>query len=214
MIHCLWAGEPADDFSRYDLNEPVYSIGPTRIDHVLGVAKAYITRVGAGPFPTEIRDDRAQTIQDRGREFGATTGRPRKCGWFDAVATGYSCRINGIEKVVLTKPDILDVFDEIPVCTGYRYKGDRLPGFPSEPWILEKVEPEFRTLKGWRTPVHNLTDPGTLPAAFLDYVRFIEEAIEARVAIISTGVERRDSLLLEDQLQGVVDPRAVLAAIA
>ena len=114
-------------------------IGPTRIGHVVGITKAYITRVGGGPFPTEIRDDRSKIIQERGHEFGATTGRPRRCGWFDAVATAYSCRVNGIAKIVLTKPDILDAFEEIPVCTGYLYKGEKLPGFPTEPWILEKV---------------------------------------------------------------------------
>jgi adenylosuccinate synthase len=180
-------------------------IGPTRIGHVVGIAKAYITRVGGGPFPTEIRDERSKIIQERGHEFGATTGRPRRCGWFDAVATAYSCRVNGIEKIVLTKPDILDAFEEIPVCTGYLYKGEKLPGFPTEPWILEQVSPELRVLKGWRKPVHNITDWESLPGEFRDYLRFIEDAVEARVGIVSTGVERRDSILIQDQLRGVVD---------
>jgi adenylosuccinate synthase len=180
-------------------------IGPTRIGHVVGIAKAYITRVGGGPFPTEIRDDRSKLIQERGHEFGATTGRPRRCGWFDAVATAYSCRINGIAKVVLTKPDILDALEEIPVCTGYLYKGEKLPGFPTEPWILEQVSPELRVLKGWRKPVHNVTDWEALPGEFRDYLRFIEDAIEARVCIVSTGVERRDAIFIQDQLRGVVD---------
>ena len=180
-------------------------IGPTRIGHVVGIAKAYITRVGGGPFPTEIRDDRSKIIQERGHEFGATTGRPRRCGWFDAVATAYSCRVNGIGKIVLTKPDILDAFEEIPVCTGYLYKGEKLPGFPTEPWILEQVSPELRVLKGWRKPVHNITDWESLPGEFRDYLRFIEDAVEARVGIVSTGVERRDSILIQDQLRGVVD---------
>ncbi len=179
-------------------------IGPTRIDHVVGVAKAYVTRVGGGPFPTEIPDDRSKIIQDRGNEFGATTGRPRRCGWFDAVATAYSCRLNGIAKVVLTKPDILDVFGEIPVCTGYIYKSEKLPGFPTEPWILEKVVPEYRTMKGWTTPIQKEKNLESLPREFRDYVRFIEDSIEARVGVISTGVERRDSILVEDEMRGVV----------
>ncbi len=189
-------------------------IGPTRIGHVVGITKAYITRVGGGPFPTEIRDDRSKIIQERGHEFGATTGRPRRCGWFDAVATAYSCRVNGIGKIVLTKPDILDSFEEIPVCTGYLYKGEKLPGFPTEPWILEKVEPELRVLKGWRKPVHNVTDWESLPGEFRDYLRFIEDAVEARVCIVSTGVERRDSILIQDQLRGVVDCDRIKADLA
>jgi adenylosuccinate synthase len=189
-------------------------IGPTRIGHVVGITKAYITRVGGGPFPTEIRDDRSKIIQERGHEFGATTGRPRRCGWFDAVATAYSCRVNGIGKIVLTKPDILDSFEEIPVCTGYLYKGEKLPGFPTEPWILEKVEPELRVLKGWRKPVHNVTDWESLPGEFRDYLRFIEDAVEARVCIVSTGVERRDSILIQDQLRGVVDCDRLTADLA
>jgi len=188
-------------------------IGPTLIDHVVGIAKAYITRVGGGPFPTEIPDDRSKIIQDRGLEFGATTGRPRRCGWFDAVATAYACRLNGIGKIVLTKPDILDAFEEIPVCTGYLYKGDRLPGFPTEPWILDKVVPEYRTMKGWRTPIHKATSLEPLPGEFRDYVRFIEDSIEAKVGIISTGVERRDSILNEDELRGVVDVGRVKAEL-
>jgi len=189
-------------------------IGPTLIDHVVGVVKAYITRVGGGPFPTQIHDDRSKIIQDRGNEFGATTGRPRRCGWFDAVATAYSCRLNGIRKIVLTKPDILDVFEEIPVCTGYLYKGEKLPAFPTEPWILEKVVPEYRTLKGWKTPIHRLTDGESLPVEFRDYVKFLEECVEAKVCLVSTGVDRRDSILNEDELQGVVNVERVRAELA
>jgi adenylosuccinate synthase len=188
-------------------------IGPTRIDHVVGVTKAYITRVGGGPFPTQIHDDRSKIIQDRGNEFGATTGRPRRCGWFDAVAAAYSCRLNGIGKIVLTKPDILDVFEEIPVCTGYLYKGERLPGFPTEPWILEKVVPEYRVMKGWKTPIHKRTSLESLPAEFRDYVKFLEDSIEARVCLISTGVERRDSILNEAELRGVVEVDRVRAEL-
>jgi len=180
-------------------------IGPTRIDEVLGVAKAYTTRVGSGPFPTESLDERGRLISERGHEFGATTGRPRRCGWFDAPAVAYSCRVNGIERIVLTKPDILDALEEIPVCVGYEYKGSSLNVFPPEPWILEKVVPRYTIMKGWKSPIHNLTDRNLLPAAFNDYVRFIEDAVEARVCLISTGVERKDSLLIDEELEGLVD---------
>ena len=180
-------------------------IGPTRIDEVLGVVKAYTTRVGGGPFPTETQDDRGRLISERGNEFGATTGRPRRCGWFDALAVAYSCRINGIERIVLTKPDILDVFEEIPVCIGYDYRGSSLSAFPTESWILEKVVPRYKLMKGWKSAIHHLTDRSRLPAAFIDYVKFIEDMVEARACLISTGVERKDSVLIDEELEGVVD---------
>jgi adenylosuccinate synthase len=188
-------------------------IGPTKIQVVLGVAKAYTTRVGSGPFPTEIGGERGRLIQERGNEFGATTGRPRRCGWFDAVAVAYACRLNGSEKIVLTKPDILDVLPEIPVCLGYMYKGEKLRSFPPDPHILDKVIPQYRTMKGWQAPVHGTMDPGALPAAFRDYVRLLEDSIEARVAVISTGVARKDSLLIEEELGEIVDLGKIRAGI-
>ena len=180
-------------------------VGPTRIDFVLGVGKAYTTRVGGGAFPTETRDERGCLISERGQEFGATTGRPRRCGWLDLVAVGHSCRVNGIDRLVLTKPDILDAFPEIPVCTGYEYKGQTLDVFPPEPWVLEKVVPRYRMMNGWKHPLRGLTDRARLPAAFLDYVKLIEDAVEVKVCLISTGVERKDSILIEEELDGVVD---------
>ncbi|MCJ7587268.1 MAG: adenylosuccinate synthase [Candidatus Aminicenantes bacterium] len=172
-------------------------VGPREIHFVLGVVKAYTTRVGSGPFPTELRDDLGKRIAARGDEFGATTGRPRRCGWFDAVAVAYACRVNGIDGLALTKPDVLEELDEIRICTGYRYKGDLLPGFPAEPWILEKAVPEYRTLAGWRNSVHRARDFAALPASFKDYVRTIEDLVEAKVALISTGVEREDTILID-----------------
>jgi adenylosuccinate synthase len=188
-------------------------IGPTKIQAVLGVAKAYTTRVGSGPFPTEIGGERGRLIQERGNEFGATTGRPRRCGWFDAVAVAYACRLNGSEKIVLTKPDILDALPEIPVCLAYMYKGETLRTFPPEPHILDKVTPQYRTMKGWQTPIHLAADPRSLPAAFRDYIRLLEDSIEARVAIISTGVARRDSLLVDEELVGIVDIGKIRAGL-
>ncbi len=188
-------------------------VGPTRIDAVFGVAKAYTTRVGAGPFPTELLDELGTSIGRKGDEFGATTGRPRRCGWFDAVAVSYACRVNGIDRLVMTKPDILDGLPEVPVCTDYYYKGSRLDGFPTEPWILENVEPRLKTMPGWKTPVHEIRNWGDLPPAFLDYVKFLEDRVEARFAVVSTGVERRDTIFHEERLGGLLDLNKVRAAV-
>jgi len=182
-------------------------VGPKAIHGVLGITKAYTTRVGSGPFPTELLDERGKTIAARGDEFGATTGRPRRCGWFDAVAVRYTCRINGVDRIALTKPDVLDESGEIQICTGYGYKGEILKTFPCEPWILEKVTPVWKTISGWKDSVHGVSDAAALPPAFKDYVRLIEDLVETRVAIISTGVERQETILLDDGLAGLVDFR-------
>jgi adenylosuccinate synthase len=189
-------------------------VGPTVIDAVLGVTKAYATRVGSGPFPTELRDETGKTIARRGDEFGATTGRPRRCGWFDAVAAAYACRVNGISLLALTKPDVLDPLPEVKVCTGYRYRGSLLRDFPTEPWILEKVEPEFRTVPGWAEPVLAKRDFAALPPAFRDYVRLLEDLVEAKAAVISTGVERGQAVFVEGALEGLVDLGRVREALA
>ncbi len=180
-------------------------VGPTRIDAVLGVVKAYTTRVGSGPFPTELHDEAGRVLGMRGDEFGATTGRPRRCGWFDAVAVSYACRVNGIDKLIMTKPDVLDGLDEVPVCVGYDYKGSALSGFPVEPEILDKVVPRYAKLRGWKEPVGKVRSWAALPGAFKDYVRFIEEAVEAEVAVVSTGVEREDTLIRPGALDGLVE---------
>jgi adenylosuccinate synthase len=177
------------------------------------VTKAYTTRVGAGPFPTELLDEVGKAIGKRGDEFGATTGRARRCGWFDAVAVSYACRVNGIDRLVMTKPDVLDGLPEIPVCTEYYYKGSRLDGFPTEPWILEKIEPRLKTMPGWKTPVHEIREWGDLPPAFLDYVKFLEDRVEARFVIVSTGVERRDTIFHEERLGGLLALDKIRAAV-
>ncbi len=176
-------------------------IGPDKIDAVWGVSKAYTTRVGGGPFPTEIVDDTGRVLLERGNEFGATTGRPRRCGWLDAVAVAYSCRINGISHMILTKSDVLDGLEEIQICVGYRYKGEWLRSFPSESWILKDVEPQYKKIRGWMEPVHGIRDYSKLPQAFRDYIKIIEDLIQAKISIISTGMERRDSVLIEDDLK-------------
>jgi adenylosuccinate synthase len=180
-------------------------IPPQKIDSVLGVTKAYTTRVGGGPFPTEIFDERGKFLLERGNEYGSTTGRPRRCGWFDAVAVSYSCRLNGIDKIALTKPDVLDDLDQIEVCVGYKYKGKKLPGFASESWILDKVVPEYKKVRGWKKPIQKIVDFPSLPQAFKDYLKLIEDTVQARIAIISTGVERRDTILNEAELKDVVE---------
>ena len=175
------------------------------IHSILGVAKAYTTRVGGGPFPTEIFDEKGKLILKKGNEFGATTGRPRRCGWFDAVAVSYSCRLNGIDKIALTKPDVLDDFEEILVCVGYRYKGKTLRTFPSEAWVLDKVQPHYKKVRGWKKSIHRKTDLFSLSQAFKDYLRIIEDAVEAEIVIVSTGMERKETILIEDKLKDIVD---------
>jgi len=188
-------------------------ISPHRIDSVIGVVKAYATRVGSGPFPTEIFDETGQYLSERGNEFGATTGRPRRCGWFDAVAVSYSCRVNGIDRIALTKPDVLDGLDEVQVCVGYKYKGQLLPGFPTESWVLSRVIPQYRKVRGWKEGVGKIRDFGSLPDTFKDYIKLIEDCVGARVAIVSTGMERRDTILRENELGKRIDLKKVITEI-
>ena len=188
-------------------------IGVDKIDEVFGVTKAYTTRVGRGPFPTELTCEMGEFLKTEGNEFGATTGRPRRCGWFDAVVTAYSCRLNGIKKIFLTKSDVLDNFDEIKICTGYRYKGKKLPTFPTEPWIQEELEPEYKTVKGWKTSLREINDFSSLPGAFLNYIKIIEDMLEVRISIISTGVNRDDTILIEDNLVEVFDVTEIKKAL-
>jgi len=189
-------------------------LSPDKIDSVLGVTKAYTTRVGGGPFPTEISDERGKLLLERGKEFGATTGRPRRCGWFDSVGVTYSCRLNGIRKIALTKPDVLDELEEIKVCVGYKYKGELLRSFPTESWVLEKVIPQYKRVRGWRYPTQKKTDFSSLPQAFKDYLKLIEDLIQVKVSIISTGTERRDTVLQEAELKELMDVEKIKAQIS
>ncbi len=180
-------------------------IGPDKIDAVIGITKAYSTRVGGGPFPTEIQGETGRSLMEKGNEFGATTGRPRRCGWFDAAAVAYSCRINGIKRIVLTKSDVLDGMDEIRVCVGYNHKGAIMRGFPSEIWELAEVDPVFKKVRGWKEPVKGIREYSLLPQAFKDYVKLIEDLIQAEVLVISTGQERGDSVLIEDKMKSLMN---------
>ena len=169
-------------------------IGPTRITAVLGVLKAYTTRVGEGPFPTELTGDEGEFLRQVGKEFGATTGRPRRCGWFDTLIARYAVRVNGITELAITKLDVLDQLPEINVCVGYEYAGKRLEEFPTDLKILQNCQPIYQTLPGWQAPTAQLTAWKDLPDNARRYLEFIEASIGARIKIISVG-SRRDQTI-------------------
>ncbi|MBS1912118.1 MAG: adenylosuccinate synthase [Bacteroidetes bacterium] len=163
---------------------------PTAIGGVIGIAKAYCTRVGNGPFPTELDDQTGERLRSEGGEFGATTGRPRRCGWLDLVALRYSAMVNGITEIVLTKLDVLNNFDELRVCTDYLLDGRPLKYFPCDCATLERVQPVYETFKGWNSSLADCRAYADLPKAARDYVEMIERAIGARVSYIGTGPGR------------------------
>jgi len=173
-------------------------VPPSRIDFVLGVFKAYSTRVGAGTFPTELLDATGETIRKRGNEYGTTTGRPRRCGWFDAVAARHAIRINGIDGIALTLVDVLDAFDEVKVCTAYKHRGQTLTEFPSQVRVLAECEPVYRTVPGWGTSVCDLASLSDFPQRALDYLALLEDLLNVEVTIVSTGPERRRTIVRED----------------
>jgi adenylosuccinate synthase len=173
-------------------------VPPTRINGALGVAKAYTTRVGGGPLPTEMSGAIADEIRARGNEYGATTGRPRRCGWFDAVVLRYAVRINGFDTVALTKLDVLDQCETVKICTGYRYRGDLLTDFPGEEAVLTEVEPVYEEVSGWMTPTGQAKNEGDLPAKARRYLEQLEELIGVPFCMISTGPQRDDTILCED----------------
>ena len=172
-------------------------VPPTRIDGALGVAKAYTTRVGEGPFPTEMTGAEAEAIRARGNEYGATTGRPRRCGWFDAVVLRYAVRINGFDTVALTKLDVLDRSDPIKICTGYKYRGDLLTDFPEEETVLREVEPVYEELSGWNASTAGVRSEHDLPAKARRYLERLEELIGVPLGLISTGAVRDDTIVCE-----------------
>jgi adenylosuccinate synthase len=176
-------------------------LAPQKIGGVLGIVRTYSTRVGEGPFPTEMlegEEETGQLIRERGREYGVSTGRPRRCGWFDAFATRYAAEINGFDTVALTKLDILDALDEIKVCVGYRRGGRPCESFPAVSQELREVEPVYETLPGWRTSTEGVTDLEKLPAAARDYVEFISAQIGVGVGLVSTGPERSQTIIVRD----------------
>ena len=165
-------------------------VAPSRVTHVLGVAKVYATRVGMGPFPTELHDATGQLIQQRGQEFGATTGRERRCGWFDAVSLRYSLWHSGVTSLALTKLDVLDPLPQIALCTGYRYKGDILREMPSDAAVLQQVEPVYEEFSGWQQNTVGMTEHSAFPDAAKRYIDHIAQAVDCEVSIISTGYGR------------------------
>jgi adenylosuccinate synthase len=173
-------------------------VPPTGIDTVIGISKAYITRVGGGPFPTEALDARGDLIRNRGHEFGSVTGRPRRCGWFDAPLLRYSALLNGFETMVVTKLDVLDELAEIPVCVGYRIDGRTRREMPSTVRELAKAEPVFEVLPGWRCSTEGVSDWDRLPGAAREYVTFLEKQTGVEAGCISTGPERNQTVRRAD----------------
>jgi adenylosuccinate synthase len=171
-------------------------VGPTRIDGVIGISKAYTTRVGSGPFPTELLDSTGEQIRQRGQEFGASTGRPRRCGWFDAVVVRYSRLINNLGSLVITKLDVLDELKEIKICTGYRYKGSLLQSFPSEISVLSEFIPEFVTLKGWCQKTAGIQDINELPVIARDYLKRLSDLVKTEISVVSTGPDRKETIIV------------------
>ncbi len=167
---------------------------PTKIDSVFGIVKAYTTRVGLGPFPTELFDETGEKLRAIGAEYGATTGRPRRCGWFDAFLVKYSSTVNGITEAALTKLDVLSAFDEIKVCVGYELNGKRLNSFPTDVPRLEKVTPVYETLKGWAVDISGIRNYDDLPAEAKDYIEFIEKQTGIFMSIISVGAKRSQTI--------------------
>ncbi|WOJ89085.1 adenylosuccinate synthase [Methylocapsa polymorpha] len=173
-------------------------LGPKAIGYVLGIAKAYTTRVGGGPFPTELTDSIGERIGDRGHEFGTNTGRRRRCGWFDAVLVRQTVKTSGIDGIALTKLDILDGFEEIKVCVGYWLDGQKIDRLPASQAAQARVAPIYETIEGWKGATVGARSWAELPAQAIKYVRRIEELIEAPVALLSTSPERADTILVHD----------------
>jgi adenylosuccinate synthase len=171
-------------------------IPPTKIDSVIGIVKAYTTRVGNGPFPTELLNEDGENLRKWGAEFGATTGRPRRCGWFDAFMLKYSTMINGIDEVAITKLDVLSELENIKVCIGYEFNGKKLNSFPTDSNKLEQVKPIYETLRGWQTDITNVTTYDELPQLTKDYLQFMSDFCGFKIRFISVGPRRKQTIEL------------------
>lgn len=170
-------------------------IAPNRIGKVFGIFKAYCTRVGSGPFPSELLDETGEMLREAGREFGSTTGRPRRCGWLDLPALRYAIKINGVTELIMMKADVLDTLDQIGVCTAYTYKGKKVSHLPyrvEEDW----VQPIYEMLPGWKTELTGMTEKQALPAALTDYIKFIEDFVGIPVSMVSVGPDRTQTIRL------------------
>src|SRR5947207_6416841 len=176
-------------------------LAPKHLTGVLGIVRTYTTRVGEGPFPTEMLEGEAelgQMIRERGREYGASTGRPRRCGWFDAFATRYAAEINGFTAVALTKLDVLDTLDEIKVCVGYNLDGKKCDSLPAVSQDLRRVEPVYETLPGWKSSTLGITDLSELPRAAREYINFLSNHIGVQIGLVSTGPERTQTIIVRE----------------
>src|SRR5262249_8718850 len=180
-------------------------LAPKHLTGVLGIVRTYTTRVGEGPFPTEMLDGEAelgQMIRERGREYGASTGRPRRCGWFDAFATRYAAEINGFTSVALTKLDVLDTLDQIKVCVGYKLNGKKCDSLPSVSQDLRCVEPVYETLPGWKSSTLGTTELSGLPTNARRYIDFLSQQIGTEIGLVSTGPERMQTIIVQDSALG------------
>src|SRR2546423_4751841 len=176
-------------------------LAPKRLNGVLGIVRTYTTRVGEGPFPTEMLESESelgQLIRERGREYGASTGRPRRCGWFDAFATRYAAEINGFSSVALTKLDVLDAWDEIKVCVGYNLNGKKCESLPAVSQDLRRVEPIYDTLPGWKSETLGITDLRELPPKAREYINFLSNQIGVEIGLVSTGPERSQTIIVRE----------------
>jgi adenylosuccinate synthase len=173
-------------------------ISPKHVHSVVGVSKAYTTRVGGGPFPTECTGAEGEQIRDRGNEFGSTTGRPRRCGWFDGPAARYAAMVNAFDSIVVTKIDVLDTFAQIPFCVDYQHKGSVLQHFPADAAILASVEPVYKVMPGWQTSLAGIKEWSDLPAAAQDYLKFLSDYLRVPVSMVSTGPGRDDTIHLKN----------------
>lgn len=185
-------------------------VGPTMIDRVIGVAKAYTTRVGEGPFPTELNGIVGEMLCDRGAEFGTTTGRKRRCGWFDAVIGRYAVRINGLDCLAITKLDVLDELEEIKVCVAYEIDGETTEDFPSNARHFANCQPIYKTLPGWQKSTAECRTLEDLPKEALSYLKFLAELMDVPIAIVSLGASRDQTIIVEDPIHG--PKRALLHA--
>lgn len=173
-------------------------IGPSKIDNVIGVVKAYSTRVGEGPFPSELFDDVGQFIRDKGGEYGTVTGRARRCGWLDACVVKYASYVNGLDSIALTRLDILDELDKLKICIAYKYEGKILEGYPADLEILSKAEPVYEEFDGWKTSIKDIREYDKLPENAKKYLKRLSEIIETDISIVSVGAEREETIIVKD----------------
>jgi adenylosuccinate synthase len=178
-------------------------IGPTMIHSVIGVAKAYTTRVGEGPFPTELKDEVGDRMREKGGEYGATTGRPRRCGWFDAVVVNHAIRINGIQEMAITKLDVLNDFDRLRICVGYRVNGKTIHHVPSQIEVMERCEPIYEEMEGWKRDLIGAKAVSELPIQAQRYLKRIEELTRVKIAMVSVGSERDETIVVKNPFRNI-----------